>query len=150
MVTHQTGNAHHAAVQSAYEAAGVEAEVVPFIDDMARALTLTDLMICRAGAGTVSELCAAGVASLLVPLIVSTTSHQRDNAEWLAGQGAAVHLPQADLTPARLAAELEGLTRERLLDMARKARSLARPRAAARVVDELAALAAARVRKGAA
>lgn len=140
MVTHQTGNAHHAAVQSAYEAAGVEAEVVPFIDDMARALTLTDLMVCRAGAITVSELCAAGVPSILVPLIVSTTSHQRDNAQWMAGQGAALHLPQADFTPERLAAELRGLTRPRLLEMATKARALARPKAAARVADELQAL----------
>ncbi|MFO1327139.1 MAG: undecaprenyldiphospho-muramoylpentapeptide beta-N-acetylglucosaminyltransferase [Rubrivivax sp.] len=140
MVTHQTGNAHHAAVQAAYERAGVEAEVVPFIDDMARALALTDLMICRAGAITVSELCAAGVPAILVPLIVSTTSHQRDNAEWMARHGAALHLPQAGLTPERLAAELKGLTRARLLEMATAARRLAKPKAAARVADELLAL----------
>ena len=144
LVTHQTGNAHHADVKSAYADAGVEAEVLPFIDDMAAQLSRCDLMLCRAGAITVSELCAAGVPSLLVPLIVSTTSHQRDNAQWLAGQGAALHLPQAELSAQRLADELAGLTRERLLGMAVKARALARPKAAARVGDELEALAGVR------
>jgi UDP-N-acetylglucosamine--N-acetylmuramyl-(pentapeptide) pyrophosphoryl-undecaprenol N-acetylglucosamine transferase len=85
----------------------------------------------------VSELCAAGVASMLVPLVVSTTSHQRDNAQWLAGQGAAVHLPQAEFTPEALAQRLQALDREALLAMARRARSLAQPQAAARVADEL-------------
>jgi UDP-N-acetylglucosamine--N-acetylmuramyl-(pentapeptide) pyrophosphoryl-undecaprenol N-acetylglucosamine transferase len=140
MVTHQTGNAHHAAVTAAYERAGVEAEVLPFIDDMARALTLTDLMVCRAGAITVSELCAAGVPAILVPLIVSTTSHQRDNAAWMAQHGAAIHLPQGELTPERLAAELQALNRERLLAMAQRSRALARPHAAARVADQIEAL----------
>jgi UDP-N-acetylglucosamine--N-acetylmuramyl-(pentapeptide) pyrophosphoryl-undecaprenol N-acetylglucosamine transferase len=102
VVTHQTGNAHHAAVASAYAEAGVEAEVLPFIDDMAARLAACDLMVCRAGAGTVSELCAAGVPGLLVPLIVSTTAHQRDNAEHMARAGAGLHLPQAGLTPAAL------------------------------------------------
>jgi UDP-N-acetylglucosamine--N-acetylmuramyl-(pentapeptide) pyrophosphoryl-undecaprenol N-acetylglucosamine transferase len=61
-------------------------------------------MVCRAGAITVSELCAAGVPAILVPLIVSTTSHQRDNAQWMASHGAALHLPQAELKPQALAA----------------------------------------------
>ncbi|GAB1390813.1 MAG: UDP-N-acetylglucosamine--N-acetylmuramyl-(pentapeptide) pyrophosphoryl-undecaprenol N-acetylglucosamine transferase [Rubrivivax sp.] len=150
-LTHQTGNAHHAAVAAAYEQAGVEAELLPFIDDMAAQLARTDLMICRAGAITVSELCAAGVPAILVPLIVSTTSHQRDNAAWMAQHEAAIHLPQAELTPARLAAELRTLTRSRLLGMACKARALARPQAAARVADEIEALLRAqpgRTRKG--
>jgi len=68
---------------------------------------------------------------------VSTTSHQRDNAQWLAGQGAGIHLPQAELSPRKLADLLSGLTREVLLVMAGKARELARPRAAARVADEV-------------
>lgn len=139
-VVHQTGNAHFADVKSAYDRAGVDAEVLPFIDDMAAQLSRCDLMVCRAGAITVSELCAAGVPALLVPLIVATTHHQRDNAEHLARHGAALHLPQAELSPERLAAELQGLTRERLLAMATAARSLARPHAAARVADELQAL----------
>jgi UDP-N-acetylglucosamine--N-acetylmuramyl-(pentapeptide) pyrophosphoryl-undecaprenol N-acetylglucosamine transferase len=100
-------------------------------------------MVCRAGAITVSELCAAGVPALLVPLIVSTTSHQRDNAQWMAQQGAAVHVPQAELTPQKLADSLAAMTRASLLAMAEKARTLARPHAAARVADEIERLVAA-------
>jgi UDP-N-acetylglucosamine--N-acetylmuramyl-(pentapeptide) pyrophosphoryl-undecaprenol N-acetylglucosamine transferase len=136
-VTHQTGATNHAAVRAGYDQAQVQAEVLPFIDDMAARLADCDLIVCRAGAVTVSELCAAGVASVLVPLIVSTTSHQRDNAQWLAGQGAGIHLPQAELTPRKLADLLTGLTRDALLAMATKARALARPKAAARVADEI-------------
>jgi UDP-N-acetylglucosamine--N-acetylmuramyl-(pentapeptide) pyrophosphoryl-undecaprenol N-acetylglucosamine transferase len=137
VITHQTGQDHHAAVQAAYDELGMRAEVLPFIDDMARRLAECDVVVCRAGAVTVSELCAAGVAGILVPLVVSTTSHQRDNAEWLAAHGAGIHLPQTDLTPRKLAQTLSGLTREALLDMATHARALARPQAAARVADEL-------------
>jgi UDP-N-acetylglucosamine--N-acetylmuramyl-(pentapeptide) pyrophosphoryl-undecaprenol N-acetylglucosamine transferase len=104
---------------------------------MPQRLAACDVMVCRAGAITVSELCAAGVPALLVPLIVSTTSHQRDNAQWMAAQAAAIHLPQAELTPQRLADALAGLTRAGLLAMAEQARLLARPHAAARVADEI-------------
>ena len=142
-VTHQTGAANHAGVQAGYQQARVQAEVLPFIDDMAARLADCDVIVCRAGAVTVSELCAAGVASVLVPLIVSTTSHQRDNAQWLAGQGAGIHLPQAELTPRKLADLLTGLTRDALLNMATKARALAKPKAAARVADEIEGLVAA-------
>jgi UDP-N-acetylglucosamine--N-acetylmuramyl-(pentapeptide) pyrophosphoryl-undecaprenol N-acetylglucosamine transferase len=142
-VTHQTGAANHAAVQAGYARAQVEAEVLPFIDDMAARLADCDVIVCRAGAVTVSELCAAGVAAVLVPLIVSTTSHQRDNAAWLAGQGAGIHLPQGELTPRKLADLLGSLTRDALLAMATKARSLAKPKAAARVADEIEGLVAA-------
>jgi len=136
-VTHQTGAAQLDTVLAAYASAGLDAEVLPFIDDMAARLAACDLIVCRAGAVTVSELCAAGVASVMVPLVVSTTSHQRDNAAWMAGHGAGIHLPQADLTPQRLADLLSGLTREALNTMAAKARALARPHAAARVANEL-------------
>ncbi len=136
-VTHQTGTANFDAVRAGYERAGVEAELLPFIDDMAQRLAECDVIVCRAGAVTVSELCAAGVAAVLVPLIVSTTSHQRDNAQWLAMHGAGIHLPQAELSPKRLAELLGGLTREALLTMAQKARALARPNAAARVADQI-------------
>jgi UDP-N-acetylglucosamine--N-acetylmuramyl-(pentapeptide) pyrophosphoryl-undecaprenol N-acetylglucosamine transferase len=139
-VTHQTGEAGRDAVEAAYAAADADAEVLAFIDDMPERLAACDVIVCRAGAITVSELCAAGVAAVLVPLIVSTTSHQRDNAEWMAGQGAAVHLPQAELSPRKLADLIAGLTRDALLAMATKARSLARPHAAARVADELEAM----------
>lgn len=136
-VVHQAGTAHAEAVHAAYAQAGVEAEVLPFVDDMAARLAACDLMVCRAGAITVSELCAAGVPAVLVPLIVSTTSHQRDNAAWMAAQGAAIHLPQAELSPQRLAQQLLALDREALLAMADKARALAQPQAAARVADEI-------------
>jgi UDP-N-acetylglucosamine--N-acetylmuramyl-(pentapeptide) pyrophosphoryl-undecaprenol N-acetylglucosamine transferase len=141
IVTHQTGQANFAAVQAAYERAGVQAELLPFIDDMAQRLADCDLMICRAGAVTVSELCAAGVASILVPLVVSTTAHQRDNAIFMAQHGAAIHLPQPELTPERLADLLRTLDRGTLQTMAEKARHLGRPRAAARVADEIEAMA---------
>ena len=136
-VTHQTGEAHLSAVREGYARSGVEAELLPFIDDMAQRLADCDLVVCRAGAVTVSELCAAGVASILVPLVVSTTSHQRDNAEWMAARGAALHLPQPELAPQRLADLLRSLTRPALLAMAGKARALARPNAAARVADQI-------------
>ena len=136
-VLHQTGAADEAAVRAAYAGHGIAAEVRAFVDDMPAQLAACDLMVCRAGAITVSELCAAGVPAILVPLVVSTTAHQRDNAQWLAGQGAAVHVPQGELTPARLAAEIARLDRATLLAMAAKARAQARPQAAARVADEI-------------
>jgi UDP-N-acetylglucosamine--N-acetylmuramyl-(pentapeptide) pyrophosphoryl-undecaprenol N-acetylglucosamine transferase len=136
-VTHQTGTAHLETVTAAYRAAGVEAELLPFIDDMPARLATCDVIVCRAGAITVSELCAAGVASVLVPLIVSTTSHQRDNAQWMAQQKAAIHLPQSELSPRTLADTMLTLHRVGLLAMAIRARNLARPHAAQRVADEI-------------
>lgn len=136
-VVHQTGSAQLDAVRQAYAQAGMTAEVLPFIADMARRLADCDLVVCRAGAVTVSELCAAGVPSLLVPLVVSTTAHQRDNAQYLAARGAALHLPQTALSPASLAAALQSLDRTALLKMARNARALSKPKAAARVADEI-------------
>ncbi len=145
LVIHQTGQLNRDAVKAAYEAAGLTqgVEVLAFIDDMATRLAHCDLVVCRAGAVTVSELCAAGVASVLVPLIVSTTSHQRDNATYMAQHGAAIHLTQVDLTSQGLADLLRRLDRPQLLAMAEKARALSRPRAAARVADEIERLVAA-------
>jgi UDP-N-acetylglucosamine--N-acetylmuramyl-(pentapeptide) pyrophosphoryl-undecaprenol N-acetylglucosamine transferase len=138
-VVHQTGALQRDGVREAYAAAGIHdgVEVLAFIDNMAERLASCDLMICRAGAVTVSELCAGGVPAVLVPLIVSTTAHQRDNALFMAQHGAAIHLPQAKMTPERLAELLQGLDRASLQAMADKAHSLARPRAAARVADEI-------------
>ncbi len=129
-------------MQEGYRAAGVElgegrGELLPFIDDMAAQLARADLIVCRAGAVTVSELCAAGLPAVLVPLVVSTTSHQRDNAKFMAQHGAAIHLPQQELNPQGLYDLLRGLDRDVLLNMAEKARNLARPRAASRVADEI-------------
>jgi UDP-N-acetylglucosamine--N-acetylmuramyl-(pentapeptide) pyrophosphoryl-undecaprenol N-acetylglucosamine transferase len=142
-VVHQSGIAHADAVRATYATLRVQAEVLPFIDDMPARLAACDVIVCRAGAVTVSELCAAGVASVLVPLIVSTTAHQRDNALYMAERGAARHLPQRELDAESLATLLSGLDRDSLRVMAERARSLARPQAAARVADVIDKLVAA-------
>jgi UDP-N-acetylglucosamine--N-acetylmuramyl-(pentapeptide) pyrophosphoryl-undecaprenol N-acetylglucosamine transferase len=146
IVVHQTGALNRDDVKAAYAAVGISTngdgsiEVLPFIDNMAERLAACDVILCRAGAVTVSELCAAGVPSVLVPLIVSTTSHQRDNALFMAQHGAAIHLPQTEMTVEKLADVLRGLDRALLMAMAEKARALSRPRAAARVADEIESL----------
>jgi UDP-N-acetylglucosamine--N-acetylmuramyl-(pentapeptide) pyrophosphoryl-undecaprenol N-acetylglucosamine transferase len=111
-VTHQSGKQHIDALRTTYAKAQVQAEVVDFINDMPRRYAEADLVICRAGAITVSELTAAGIASVLIPLVASTTSHQRDNARWMAQQNAAIHLPQSELSAERLATMLQAMTRE--------------------------------------
>ena len=121
LLTHQSGKKNIEALRAAYAQAGVQAEVVDFIDDMARAYAEADLVICRAGAITLSELTAAGVASVLVPLVASTTSHQRDNAQWMAKQGAAIHLPQTEMSAASLSTLLASLTRDTCQHMAQAA-----------------------------
>lgn len=136
-VVHQCGAAHVDATRAAYGTLNVEAQVIPFIDDIAAQYAAADVVLCRAGAITVTELCVAGVASILVPFVVSTTAHQRTNAEFLAQHGAAIHLPQADLTADRLAQSLRGLTRAQLAAMARKARALGRPDATRVVADAI-------------
>ena len=141
VVTHQSGKQHIDTLRKAYAQAGVQAEVVDFIDDMPRRYAEADLVICRAGAITVSELTAAGVASVLVPLVASTTSHQRDNAQWMAQQKASIHLPQSDLSPERLATMLQALTREDCRKMADAAYAIGRREAneqIANVLEELA------------
>jgi UDP-N-acetylglucosamine--N-acetylmuramyl-(pentapeptide) pyrophosphoryl-undecaprenol N-acetylglucosamine transferase len=141
VVTHQSGKQHIDALRAAYDKAQVQAEVVDFIDDMPRRYAEADLVICRAGAITVSELTAAGVASVLVPLVASTTSHQRDNAQWMASQKAAVHLPQGELNPERMAQLLQSLTREECRTMAEAAHGIGRRQAnetIANVLEELA------------
>ena len=102
-VVHQCGAAHLDAVRAAYRAAKVEAEIVPFIEDIGARYAAADVVLARAGAITVAELAAAGAPSILVPLVVSTTNHQRTNAEFMAARNAAIHLPQSDLTAERLA-----------------------------------------------
>jgi UDP-N-acetylglucosamine--N-acetylmuramyl-(pentapeptide) pyrophosphoryl-undecaprenol N-acetylglucosamine transferase len=125
-IVHQSGEKHLAALQQAYDQAGVKAHLVPFIEDMAGAYAWADLVICRAGALTIAELAAAGVASLLVPFPQAVDDHQTSNARFLSSAGAAILLPQSELTPERLA-ELRHLPREQLLQMAEKARALALP-----------------------
>ncbi|AWL04551.1 undecaprenyldiphospho-muramoylpentapeptide beta-N-acetylglucosaminyltransferase [Massilia oculi] len=141
IVTHQSGKKNIDALRASYLQAGVNANVVDFIDDMAAAYANADLVICRAGAITVSELTAAGVASVLVPFVASTTSHQRDNAEWMDKQGAAVHLAQGILDPQRLASLLQDTTRERCLAMAQAARGVGKRDANEAIARELEQLA---------
>jgi UDP-N-acetylglucosamine--N-acetylmuramyl-(pentapeptide) pyrophosphoryl-undecaprenol N-acetylglucosamine transferase len=141
VVTHQSGKKNIDALRAAYAGAGVDATVVDFIDDMAAEYANADLVICRAGAITVSELTAAGVASVLVPFIASTTSHQRDNAVWMAGQKAALHLPQGELDAARLAQLLQSTTRDDCLAMAEAALKVGRRNANDAIAQELEKLA---------
>ena len=136
-VIHQTGRDHLDSTKALYAKAGVQADVVPFIDDMAAHYADADVVICRAGAITVSELTVAGVASVLVPLVVSSTSHQRDNAVFMDKEGAAVHLPQKEMTPQRLADLMASLTREKCYEMAEKAYALGRRDANERIADIL-------------
>lgn len=136
-VVHQCGAAHVEATRAAYRAAGVDAEVIAFIDDMAARYSAADLVVCRAGAITVTELCVAGVAAILVPFVAKTTQHQRANAEFLAQHGAAIHLPQSEMTPERLAQRIGALTRAELAAMAERARALAKPNATRMVADAI-------------
>lgn len=130
-VLHQTGKNHHAAVEAMYSEAGVVADIRPFIDDMAAAYANADLVICRSGALTIAELAAAGVASLLIPYPHAVDDHQTGNAQFLSEKGAAMLLPQDQLNADSLAAQLSGMNREKLMEMATLARSVARPDAAA-------------------
>jgi UDP-N-acetylglucosamine--N-acetylmuramyl-(pentapeptide) pyrophosphoryl-undecaprenol N-acetylglucosamine transferase len=141
LVTHQSGKKHIDVLRAAYQAAGVSANVVAFIDDMAGCYDEADVVICRAGAITVSELTAAGVASVLVPFVASTTSHQRDNATWMAAQKAAVHLPQQELNGQALATMLQSLTREQCRDMAMAAHAVGKRDANKAIADVLEQLA---------
>lgn len=137
-VMHQAGERHIANAKEAYAKHGVNADVRAFIDDMAAAYGWADLVICRSGALTVSELAAAGVAALFVPFAAAVDDHQTHNARFLVEANAAVLIPERELTPLRLAGELQSLLgggRERLLAMAGKARSLAITDADVRLAD---------------
>jgi len=134
-VTHQAGAAHHDAVRNRYHERGVATEVIAFIDDIATRYAEADLIICRAGASTIAELAAAGIASVLVPYPHAVDDHQTANARFLAERGAALLIPQGELTPQRLAEVLAGLDRARLLAMAQAARAAGKPEATRAVAD---------------
>jgi len=134
-VVHQSGEKHLEALRAAYAAVGIEAHTVAFIEDMAGAYGWADLVICRAGALTIAELAAAGVASILVPFPHAVDDHQTANARFLSQSGAAILQPQSELTPERLAL-LRNLTRDQLREMAEKARALAMPDATAHVATQ--------------
>jgi UDP-N-acetylglucosamine--N-acetylmuramyl-(pentapeptide) pyrophosphoryl-undecaprenol N-acetylglucosamine transferase len=142
-VLHQSGERWLDAARNSYAQAGVAARLQPFIEDMAQAYGWADLVICRAGALTVSELAAAGVAAILVPFAAATDDHQTCNAAYLVREGAAVMLVERELTAESLAAELLRLCagRGKLLAMAERARALARPQAAEALADACVAVA---------
>lgn len=141
VVRHQGGRDKLTALQAEYAAAGVEAECLAFIADMAAAYAWADLVICRAGASTVAEIAAAGLAALFVPYPYAVDDHQTENARFLADAGAAWLMQQRDLTPQALADWIAARNRTELLERAVRARSLAKPDATERVaavVKELA------------
>ncbi|MBC7781090.1 MAG: undecaprenyldiphospho-muramoylpentapeptide beta-N-acetylglucosaminyltransferase [Proteobacteria bacterium] len=135
IVVHQSGRDHVDALRANYAQVGVEATLLAFIDDMAARYAEADLVIARAGATTIAELACAGLASLLVPFPHAVDDHQTVNARFLVERGAAWLIPQSELTPERLARELEATDRPRLLAMAEQARAVARPEATRRVAE---------------
>ncbi len=134
-VVHQAGEKHCDSLRTVYEQAGVAAEVLPFVDDMAARYAWCDVLVCRAGAITVAEVSAAGLAALLFPLPWFVQDEQAANAHFLASRNAGVVLAQLETSPAHLASVLRGMNRETLADMARRARALGKPDATARCAD---------------
>ncbi|NML35152.1 undecaprenyldiphospho-muramoylpentapeptide beta-N-acetylglucosaminyltransferase [Paraburkholderia antibiotica] len=150
-IVHQAGAKHIDALRENYAAAGLQADngehpdvsLVPFIDDMTSAYEAADLVICRSGAMTVSEISAVGVAALFVPFPYAVDDHQTTNAAFLAGNGAALVVQQRDLSAQKLADWLRSQTRESLADMAERSRSLAKPDATEQVAQICATVAGA-------
>jgi UDP-N-acetylglucosamine--N-acetylmuramyl-(pentapeptide) pyrophosphoryl-undecaprenol N-acetylglucosamine transferase len=141
-VIHQSGAKQIDALRANYEAAGVQAELTPFIDDTATAFANADLVICRAGASTVTELAAVGAAALFVPFPFAVDDHQTTNAGFLVQNGGGWLVQQADLTAANLAERLQNLDRSQLLACAQKAHEQRKTNATREVVmacEELAA-----------
>jgi len=140
-VLHQTGKKNFETVQKLYAQAGTSADIRAFLDDMANQYAKADVVICRAGALTIAELAAAGVASVLVPFPFAVDDHQTHNARFLSEHGAALLLPQKELSAEKLAQLLRELNREKLLAMAQAARSLAKPDATQQVAQVCVSLA---------
>jgi UDP-N-acetylglucosamine--N-acetylmuramyl-(pentapeptide) pyrophosphoryl-undecaprenol N-acetylglucosamine transferase len=141
-VIHQSGAKQIEALRANYANTGVQAELTPFIDDTASAFAHADLVICRAGASTVTELAAVGVAALFVPLPFAVDDHQTTNAQFLVASGGGWLVPQAELTAQNLAERLTALSRDTLQDVAQKAHAQKKTNATREVVmacEELAA-----------
>ncbi|BAN36292.1 UDP-N-acetylglucosamine--N-acetylmuramyl-(pentapeptide) pyrophosphoryl-undecaprenol N-acetylglucosamine transferase [Sulfuricella denitrificans skB26] len=134
-VIHQSGAKNLEKLSANYAAAGVKADARAFIEDMAQMYAWCDVIVCRAGALTLAEVTAAGVASVLVPYPHAVDDHQTGNARFLSENGAAVLLPQTELNAEKLAVLLHGFTREKLLAMAQAAKKLAKPEATATVAQ---------------
>ncbi|MFA5627652.1 MAG: undecaprenyldiphospho-muramoylpentapeptide beta-N-acetylglucosaminyltransferase [Thiohalomonadaceae bacterium] len=141
LVRHQSGRLHVEKLQQLYAATGVKAEIMPFVDDMAEVYAWADLVICRAGALTISELAAAGMAAVLIPYPHAVDDHQIRNAAVLVDAGAALLMPQDTLDAHALAALIQKFSadvvsgRESLCQMARAARQQAKPEATAMVAE---------------
>jgi UDP-N-acetylglucosamine--N-acetylmuramyl-(pentapeptide) pyrophosphoryl-undecaprenol N-acetylglucosamine transferase len=140
-VLHQTGDNMLDEVRRRYRGLGVNAEVVSFIDDMSRAYASASLVIARAGATTLAELCAIGKPSILIPYPHAAEDHQAKNALAMERAGAAIAIRESELTAEGLATQVRELLlgRSRRRDMADSARKLGRPEAAAAIVDDLCA-----------
>ena len=136
-VWHQTGKDKHVGLDKFYSNNRISARVTEFIDDMATAYNWADLVICRAGALTVSEISVAGLPALFVPFPYAVDDHQSQNARWLVARGAALEEQQMTLTAERLADVLQSLLqdKQRLIHMAETAKALSLPKATARVAD---------------
>ena len=135
LVLHQSGARQLQALQTAYASAGVHAELTPFIEDTAQAFAQADLVICRAGASTVTEIAAVGAAALFVPFPFAVDDHQTHNARYLTDRGAGILLDQRALTAEHLAGLLQGLNRATLLDWAQRAHQLKKTEATQALVD---------------
>ena len=134
-VVHQAGEKHIAALKAHYKEVGVKAEAMAYIEDMAAMYSWADIVICRAGALTIAELSAAGVASVLVPFPHAVDDHQTSNARYLADADAAILVAQTTFTAEKLAGLIQNLSREQCLSMAIKARALGKPEATASVAN---------------
>ena len=133
-VIHQSGAKQIEALRANYAAAGVQAQLTPFIDDTARAFADADLVICRAGASTVTEIAAVGAAALFVPFPSAVDDHQTTNARFLVDQGAGWLMPQASLSPAYLAELLQKIDRASLLEKAQEAKKMQKLEATQNIV----------------
>lgn len=142
-IVHQTGERDYQDAQMAYIHADLAAEISPFIQDMPMAFAGADLVVCRAGASTVAEVAAAGKPAIFIPFPQAADDHQRRNAEALAERGAAVLIPEAELTPEKLAQQVTELLKDklRLHEMGRQAAALAHPEATERIARIAARLA---------
>ncbi|MFZ3215497.1 MAG: undecaprenyldiphospho-muramoylpentapeptide beta-N-acetylglucosaminyltransferase [Candidatus Acidiferrales bacterium] len=138
-IVHQTGERDYNAVRVAYARREFRAEVVPFIENMAERFAQADLILCRSGAITTAEIAAAGRAAIFIPFGAATDAHQTRNAEAMRDAGAALLLPQQELTPERLTNEIFSLLDQprRITEMEEQARRMARPRAVEDIVDLL-------------
>jgi UDP-N-acetylglucosamine--N-acetylmuramyl-(pentapeptide) pyrophosphoryl-undecaprenol N-acetylglucosamine transferase len=138
-IRHQTGQLDLSYMQKFYRDADIPADVTPFISDMGRSYSWADLVVCRAGAGTLAELTAVGRPSILIPYPSATDSHQEANARELSEAGAARYFREGEIGAVKLAGEIQSLLEDpqRLVNMGKKARSLGRPNAASDIASSL-------------